>query len=212
VLMDDEFDVRNVLNFSNPAIISGPEAEDAKEKMERLEVAHSWFEELDRPNLRYVDKAGKVTKLNVWGSWRLHRILRRQGHREYPYRTWKESVETLLIAYNNYHRDEDYEVVGDDVVILSETKERAPGTQWQGDLHNAVRFKEGLAMKPATTVIASVSRKAFVTRPNVIVHYGASETEGIRGFVQEVFGKEVEELTIYDKDGKKLNQHWMWRE
>ncbi|HUW23429.1 MAG TPA: hypothetical protein VMW39_05310, partial [bacterium] len=206
VLMDDEFDVRNVLNFSNPAILSGPEAKDARERMERLEIARKWLDELDRPLIRWGKKGGTVTRLTAPGCLRLWWILRRGGHNTYSYRTWKESVETLLTAKNNYHKDQKggYEVVGDDVVILSETGERAPGTQWQGDLHNAVRLKESLPMKPATMVIASTSRKAFVSHPNVILQCGASGTEGIQGFMEEMFGKEVEKLTIYDKDGKKV--------
>ncbi|MDD5439987.1 MAG: hypothetical protein PHS37_07365, partial [Candidatus Omnitrophica bacterium] len=208
VMIDDEFDERNVLNFANPAILSGSRADDADIRIERITQAAEWLPVLDTALNRTVDRAGKHTRLTIFGIMKLRSILRHNGYRGSTYADWKNSVETLLTAYNNFQKDTDggYEVVGNDIVIISDSGTRSPGSEWQGDLHNAVRLKEGLPLQPANKVIASISRKAFVNRPNVLIHCGTSGTEGIENFMVEMFGRDkadVELLDIFDATGAK---------
>jgi preprotein translocase subunit SecA len=80
---------------------------------------------------------------------------------EHPH--WRrEMVETALKAERFFHRDRQYVVQNDTVIIVDEfTGRLMPGRQWKQGLHQAVEAKEGVPVNRPTESIAQLSFQTF---------------------------------------------------
>jgi preprotein translocase subunit SecA len=71
-------------------------------------------------------------------------------------------VSKALEAHTLYHKDEDYIVRGNKVVIVDEfTGRPMPGRRWSDGLHQAVEAKEGVPIKKENQTLATVTFQNF---------------------------------------------------
>lgn len=80
---------------------------------------------------------------------------------EHPH--WRrEMVETALRAERFFHRNKQYVVQNEEVIIVDEfTGRMMPGRQWKQGLHQAVEAKEGVPVNRPTESIAQLSFQTF---------------------------------------------------
>jgi preprotein translocase subunit SecA len=71
-------------------------------------------------------------------------------------------IEQALIANYLYHRDKDYIVKGDEVIIVDEFTGRLMyGRRWSGGLHQAIEAKEGVPVRPEMRTQATITIQNF---------------------------------------------------
>ena len=96
-------------------------------------------------------------------------------------------LETAVRAKALFHKDKEYVVRDDEVVIVDEFTGRAqPGRRWSEGLHQAVEAKEGVAVKAETRTYASV------TFQNLFRMY-----EKLAGMTGTALSSEEEFFTVY---------------
>ncbi len=67
-------------------------------------------------------------------------------------------LETAVRAHALYHKDKDYVVSGDEIVIVdSFTGRLQPGRRWSEGLHQAIEAKEGVKIQRETRAVASIT-------------------------------------------------------
>jgi preprotein translocase subunit SecA len=71
-------------------------------------------------------------------------------------------IEQALIANYLYHRDKDYIVKNDEVIIVDEFTGRLMyGRRWSGGLHQAIEAKEGVPVRPEMRTQATITIQNF---------------------------------------------------
>ena len=99
------------------------------------------------------------------GILRLRELPGNKHTRNASLQTLVEYVENAIKAKENFDRDVQYRIVGNEVAILDEFTGRiAEGRQWQGGLHQAIEAKENLEISPRTETAASVTIQTLVNR------------------------------------------------
>jgi preprotein translocase subunit SecA len=101
-------------------------------------------------------KAGEQAVTRLLGGRR-----NKSGHRT----DWHENTMRALKALLLFHRDVDYVIDRDEVLIVDEfTGRKMPGRQWEEGLHQAVAAKEGLPIKGQTDVHARTTYQILFNR------------------------------------------------
>ena len=82
-----------------------------------------------------------------------------------PIRELYRYVENAIRVREEFHRDKNYAVRDDEVVIIDEfTGRPAEGRQWQDGIHQSVQAKEGVEISPATRQAASITIQSLFKR------------------------------------------------
>jgi preprotein translocase subunit SecA len=100
-------------------------------------------------------------------------------------------VNAALRAHVMYHRDVDYIVQNDQVVIVDEhTGRTMPGRRWSEGLHQAVEAKEGVAIQNENQTLASITfQNLFRLYAKLSGMTGTADTEAYE--FQEIYNLEV---------------------
>ena len=71
-------------------------------------------------------------------------------------------VKNAIKVYRDFHRDKNYAVIDDEIVIIDEfTGRPAEGRQWQQGIHQAVQAKENLEVTPTTRQAATITIQSY---------------------------------------------------
>jgi len=100
-------------------------------------------------------------------------------------------LNAALRAHALYHRDVEYIVRGNDVIIVDEfTGRTMPGRRWSDGLHQAVEAKEGVRIREENQTIASITfQNYFRLYGKLAGMTGTADTEAFE--FQQIYGLEV---------------------
>ena len=156
----DEADSVLIDEAVTPLIIAAPRPNESLREATRLahELVAKFDPQLDyRINPRYKEieltKEGSVKLIS--GATHLPGLWRGHDRR-------LELVVQALVAREFYHRDKQYIVEGDKLVIVDEfTGRPMPQRHWREGMHQAVEAKEGLPISDPTETVARLSFQRF---------------------------------------------------
>ena len=104
----------------------------------------------------------KSVELTLTGRGRMRSLLQNDLTSKVTIRELYDYVQNAIKVRRDFHLDQNYAVVDDEVVILDEfTGRPAEGRQWQGGIHQSVEAKEGVSITPATRQAAMVTVQSF---------------------------------------------------
>ncbi|HVZ63434.1 MAG TPA: hypothetical protein VG936_02510 [Lacunisphaera sp.] len=152
----DEADSLMIDEAVTPLIISRPV--DTQAVVDAVIAAHPLAESMEADVHYVADVPRREIRLTDAGRDRAHDGL---AALEHPY--WRlELIETALQARLFFHRDKQYVVQEDKVIIVDEfTGRLMPGRQWRLGLHQAVEAKEGVPVTRPAESIAQMSYQTF---------------------------------------------------
>ena len=108
------------------------------------------------------DEQQRKVHLTRQGIQRMMETEQRGRTRDVSFLELREFLERAIFVRRNFHRDTQYAVVKDDVVIIDEfTGRPAEGRKWQKGVHQAIEAKEGLDVSPHTDTAASMTLQWF---------------------------------------------------
>ncbi|GBD34521.1 Protein translocase subunit SecA [bacterium HR35] len=153
----DEVDSILIDEARTPLIIGGYEIEDYRLYYYYDKVAKTLEKEKDF----IIDEKSRKVILTEEGLNKLQNIL---GYN--PYETLDvravHHLEQALTANYLYHRDKDYIVKDNEVIIVDEFTGRLMfGRRWSGGLHQAIEAKEGVPIKPEMRTTATITIQNF---------------------------------------------------
>ena len=188
----DEVDSILIDEARTPLIISGPSEESTdkyykinriiprlvrgevitgKEPGEKYYTGHYW-----------VDEKQRTVTLTDEGTHKVEELLAMPGVYErgdYESMIIRHHVEQGLRAHVLFHRDKDYVVKDDEVIIVDEfTGRLMPGRRWSDGLHQAVEAKENVKIERENQTLATVTfQNYFRMYKKLAGMTGTAETE-----------------------------------
>ena len=159
----DEVDSILIDEAQMPLVLS--QTQDDPEERARLWQALDWARRLDATADYRIETGARRVVLTEAGQAALIRdeaqypgMGLNRGHR-------RELVEQALTALLAMHRDVDYMVEGDEIVIVDQiTGRAAPGRIWSRGLHGLIALKEGLLPPQATATLGRTTYPRFFRR------------------------------------------------
>ncbi len=206
----DEVDSILIDEARTPLIISGPAEEnsDLYVKIDKLIPALKKCEGIDPDAVKpdeepqdcdyTVDEKNKQAYLTERGHQRIEEMLIREGllnEGESLYDaaniTIMHHVTAALRAHALYHRDVDYIVKDNEVVIVDEfTGRTLSGRRWSDGLHQAIEAKEGVPVQSENQTLASITfQNYFRLYEKLSGMTGTADTEAYE--FQQIYGLEV---------------------
>ncbi len=163
----DEVDSILIDEARTPLIISG-QAEDTTElyyRMNEIAPRLTRQKEEDGPGDYHVDEKAHQVLLSEAGHERAEALLAEAGLLPHGGSLYDPSNISLmhhlyaaLRGYSLFHRDQQYVVQDDEVIIVDEfTGRLMPGRRWSDGLHQAVEAKEGVAIQRENQTLASIT-------------------------------------------------------
>jgi preprotein translocase subunit SecA len=179
----DEVDSILIDEARTPLIISGP-AGDSEKLYERFAAIVERFS----PEEDYtVDEKQHAVQITEAGIKRAEEALGIENLYTEGGIKYAHHLETAVRAKALFHKDKEYVVANDEVVIVDEfTGRLQPGRRWSEGLHQAVEAKEGVSIKAETRTYASV------TFQNLFRMYGK-----LAGMTGTALSSEEEFYTVY---------------
>jgi len=202
----DEVDSILIDEARTPLIISG-QAEDHTELYQRMNtvapllarMAHEPKpHEAEPPGDFWVDEKGQQVHLSEAGMVKAEQVLASHGllpENESLYDPRHISlIHHLMVAlraHNLFHRDQQYVVQNDEVVIVDEfTGRLMAGRRWSDGLHQAVEAKEGVAIQNENQTLASITFQNYFRMYDKLAGMtGTADTEAYE--FQEIYGLET---------------------
>ena len=108
------------------------------------------------------DATRQTFSLNA-GGIRLTRALpQNEGTRRVPIRQLYNYIENAIQVRQRFHRDKNYAVRGEEIVIIDEfTGRPSEGREWQAGIHQSIQAKEGVEISAETRQTASVTIQSY---------------------------------------------------
>jgi len=210
----DEVDSILIDEARTPLIISGPAA-DSSEAYQRINTlmpqlaAQSEEQEGDY----FVDEKQRQIELTEAGHQKIEQLLVSNGllpEGESLYAPHNlqllHHVHAALKAHGLFHRDRDYIVQDDSIVIVDEhTGRTMPGRRWSDGIHQAVEAKEGVRIQQENQTLASTTFQNYFRMYNKLSGMtGTADTEAPE--FRQIYGMDVvviptnREMVRIDKD------------
>jgi preprotein translocase subunit SecA len=150
----DEVDSILIDEARTPLIISAPDMESSK-----------WYQEFARiiPKLNsqtdyQIDEKMKAVTLTEEGIGKIEKILGMENIYQEKGIKYLHHLEQALRAEVLFKKDRDYVVKNGEIIIVDEfTGRLMPGRRWSGGLHQAIEAKEGVAIRPESLTLASIT-------------------------------------------------------
>ena len=196
----DEVDSILIDEARTPLIISGPTDDNSdlylviKDLVPRLVKQ----EEEDGPGDYSVDEKQRQIHLTEDGHQHVEELLEKAGLLQVGQSLYDAANLTLmhhlnaaLRALTLYHRDVEYIVKDDQVVIVDEfTGRTMPGRRWSEGLHQAVEAKEGVKIQNENQTLASITfQNYFRLYGKLAGMTGTADTEAAE--FEQIYGLEV---------------------
>jgi preprotein translocase subunit SecA len=185
----DEVDSILIDESRTPLIISGP-SEESTDKYYRVnrmipKLVRGEMIEGKEPGEKYytgdytVEEKHRNVALTEEGFDKCARLLGLPSLWDMAHMEWKHHVEQALKAHVLFHRDKDYIVKDDEVIIVDEfTGRLMPGRRWSDGLHQSVEAKEGVKIQRENQTLATVTfQNYFRMYKKLAGMTGTAETE-----------------------------------
>ena len=196
----DEVDSILIDEARTPLIISGPvdDKSDLYQKIDKLIPRLKPQEEENGPGDYTIDEKAKQVYLTEEGHQHVEELLLKAGllkEGESLYDaaniTLMHHLNAALRAHALYHRDVDYIVQDNEVVIVDEfTGRTMPGRRWSEGLHQAIEAKEGVPIQNENQTLASITfQNYFRLYEKLAGMTGTADTEAYE--FQQIYGLEV---------------------
>jgi preprotein translocase subunit SecA len=164
----DEVDSILIDEARTPLIISGPseESTDKYYKINRIipQLIRGEVIEGKEPGQKWttgdytVDERTKSVALTEEGVLKMERLLGLGNLYEAVNMEINHHVQQALRAIVMYHRDRDYVVKDDEIIIVDEfTGRLMPGRRWSDGLHQAIEAKEGVKIQRENQTLATIT-------------------------------------------------------
>ncbi len=153
----DEVDSILIDEARTPLIIGGYEQEDKEVYYFYDRLAKKLSSEVDFT----IDEKRRKVYLTEEGLDKIEKIL---GYNPYEVLDIKftHHLEQALSANYLFHRDKDYVIKNDEVIIVDEFTGRLMfGRRWSGGLHQAIEAKEKVSIKPEMKTVATITIQNF---------------------------------------------------
>jgi len=155
----DEVDSILVDEARTPLIISGP----SEDRSSLYVAVNAIIPQLARDEYE-LDEKQRTVNLTEAGNEHAEALLRSEGVMkegllyEAANATLVHHINQALRAHKLFHRDKDYIVRNDEVVIVDEfTGRMMPGRRYSEGLHQALEAKEGVTVQPENVTLASIT-------------------------------------------------------
>ncbi|OLO10679.1 preprotein translocase subunit SecA [Chromohalobacter japonicus] len=198
----DEVDSILIDEARTPLIISGPVEENVElyRRINQLSLGLEECSDEEDPTSGdfILDEKQKQVELTETGHQKLEGILRETellGADDSLYSAQNlgllQHVHSALRARHLYHRDVDYIVNNDEVVIVDEHTGRSmPGRRWSEGLHQAVEAKEGVTIQKESQTLASTTfQNYFRLYDKLSGMTGTADTEAFE--FRQIYGLDV---------------------
>ena len=164
----DEVDSILIDEARTPLIISGPseESTDKYYKINRIipRLIRGEVIEGKEPGQKYttgdytVDEKHRSVALTEEGSLKVEKLLGISNMYDAINMETNHHVQQALKAHVLFHRDRDYVVKDDEVIIVDEfTGRLMPGRRWSDGLHQSVEAKEGVKIQRENQTLATIT-------------------------------------------------------
>lgn len=200
----DEVDSILIDEARTPLIISGP-AEDSSELYQsinqlipNLDQQIGEGEEIETPGDYIVDEKAKQINFTEDGHEKIENLLTDAGILDGKASLYDAAniglmhhVSAALRAHVLFHRDVDYMVQDNEVIIVDEfTGRTMPGRRWSEGLHQAVEAKENVKIQNENQTLASITFQNFFRLYEKLSGMtGTADTEAFE--LQSIYGLEV---------------------
>ena len=200
----DEVDSILIDEARTPLIISGP-AEDSSELYQsinqlipNLDQQIGEGEEIETPGDYIVDEKAKQINFTEDGHEKIENLLTDAGILDGEASLYDAAniglmhhVSAALRAHVLFHRDVDYMVQDNEVIIVDEfTGRTMPGRRWSEGLHQAVEAKENVKIQNENQTLASITFQNFFRLYEKLSGMtGTADTEAFE--LQSIYGLEV---------------------
>ncbi len=153
----DEVDSVLIDEARTPHIISAPDAEPTQKYYEYARLVEGLTAKLDY----VVDEKMHTANLTDHGIGKIEQMLGSKDIYEKDFAT-VHHVEAALKARTLYHREKDYIVRDNEVIIVDEfTGRLMPGRRWSEGIHQAVEAKEGVPIQQESRTLATISLQNY---------------------------------------------------
>lgn len=153
----DEADSILIDEARTPLIISAPDSEPTKKYYDYAHMVKSLVQDVDYK----VDEKAKSATLTDLGVKRIEQKLGVTNLYEEDFDTIHQ-VESALKAKSLYHRDKEYIVRDNEVIIVDEhTGRLMHGRRYSDGLHQAIEAKEGVAIQQESRTLATISLQNY---------------------------------------------------
>ena len=196
----DEVDSILIDEARTPLIISGP-AEESTELYVKIDalVPHFTRQETEEgPGDFWADEKSRQVHLSESGFEKAEELMQqagllREGESLYDPASIRlmHHLNAALRAHFLYHKDVEYIVRGEDVIIVDEfTGRTMPGRRWSEGLHQAIEAKERVRIREENQTIASITfQNYFRLYGKLAGMTGTADTEAFE--FQQIYGLEV---------------------
>ena len=183
----DECDSILIDEARTPLIISGP-AEDSTDK---YVVINAIIPHLKREEHFTMEEKSRSVSLTEEGNHRCEELLKIENLYDPQHIDLLHHVYQGLKAHHLYHRDVDYMVKDDEIVIVDEfTGRLMEGRRWSDGLHQAVEAKEGVKVKNENQTLATITfQNYFRMYKKIAGMTGTAETEAVE--MKKIYSLEV---------------------
>src|SRR4051812_33525611 len=162
----------------------------------------------------YLEEKHKTVTLTDDGQTKVERLLNMPGL--YESADWdgmkaRHHVEQALKAHVMFHRDKDYLVQDDQVVIVDEFTGRImPGRRWSDGLHQAIEAKEGVKIERENQTLATITfQNYFRMYKKLAGMTGTAETEAAEFY--KIYKLEVTAIPTNRPMQRKEHQDIVYR-
>ncbi|MGH8176921.1 MAG: preprotein translocase subunit SecA [Steroidobacter sp.] len=196
----DEVDSILIDEARTPLIISGP-AEESTElyvKINQLAPRLKRQESEEGEGDYWADEKSRQVHLSDSGHERAEELIAEAGLLQ-PGESLYDAANIRLMHHLNaalrshslYHRDVEYIVRNDEVIIVDEfTGRTMPGRRWSDGLHQAIEAKEGVRVREENQTVASITfQNYFRMYAKLAGMTGTADTEAFE--FQSIYGLEV---------------------
>ncbi|MDD4409972.1 MAG: preprotein translocase subunit SecA, partial [Candidatus Pacebacteria bacterium] len=150
----DEVDSILIDEARTPLIISAPDTESSNWYSEFAKLTP----QLDKEGDYEIDEKLKAVTLTEAGIEKVEKILNLGNIYNEKGIKYVHHLEQALKAQIIFHKDKDYVVRDDEIVIVDQfTGRLMPGRRWSNGLHQAIEAKEGVKVQPESLTLASVT-------------------------------------------------------
>lgn len=145
-----------------------------------------------------IDEKAKQAYLTEAGHENVENILRNSGILEEEHSLYDpvnipilHHLNSALRAYSLFHKDVDYIVKDNEVIIVDEfTGRTMPGRRWSDGLHQAIEAKEGVTIQNENQTLATITYQNYFRLYNKLAGMtGTADTEAFE--FQQIYNLEV---------------------
>jgi preprotein translocase subunit SecA len=150
----DEVDSILIDEARTPLIISGP----SDERTDKYYAANSIIPSLQKETDYQVDEKQRTATLTEEGIAKAEKMLGVENLYDPANMEVLHCVNQGLVAHKLYHKDVEYMIKDDEVMIVDEFTGRImPGRRWSDGLHQAIEAKEGVKIQQENQTLATIT-------------------------------------------------------